>query len=158
MRRIAALFAALAGLLAAPALAQEQTIWSCRDRDGRTHVTNLKEDTAGKDCKVVQQQRVTVVPAGPSSGSSGAQRPRETPAARASAKDRQRQILQSELSSEEEALARAREKLAEQEGQRLGGEQNYARVLERLQPYKDSVEVHQKNVDALKRELNNLYK
>jgi uncharacterized protein (DUF342 family) len=29
-------------------------------------------------------------------------------------------------------------------------------VIERLQPYKDSVETHEKNIQALKRELNNL--
>jgi hypothetical protein len=39
---------------------------------------------------------------------------------------------------------------------REGNERNYARVLERLQPYKDSVETHQKNIEALKRELSNL--
>ena len=38
---------------------------------------------------------------------------------------------------------------------REGGERNYARVLERLQPYKDRVETHEKNVEALKRELAN---
>jgi hypothetical protein len=41
---------------------------------------------------------------------------------------------------------------------RYGNERNYARVLERLQPYKDNVDLHQKNVEALKRELANLYK
>jgi hypothetical protein len=29
-------------------------------------------------------------------------------------------------------------------------------VLERLQPYKDSVDLHEKNIDALRRELGNL--
>jgi hypothetical protein len=29
-------------------------------------------------------------------------------------------------------------------------------VIERLKPYKDTVEVHEKNVEALKRELTNL--
>ncbi len=41
---------------------------------------------------------------------------------------------------------------------RSGDERNYARVEERLQPYKDSVETHEKNIEALRRELNNLYR
>ena len=41
---------------------------------------------------------------------------------------------------------------------RYGDERNYARVLERLQKYKDAVELHQKNVESLRRELLNLYR
>ena len=53
-------------------------------------------------------------------------------------------------------LSDSRKKLAEQEAIRGGDEKNYARVLERLKPYQDTVEVHEKNVEALKRELGNL--
>jgi len=38
----------------------------------------------------------------------------------------------------------------------MGDEKNYARVLDRLQPYKDNVDLHQKNIEALKRELGNI--
>jgi hypothetical protein len=149
------------GLLAAGlARAQDvQTIWSCKDKEGRTSVTNLKEDTAGKDCRIVQQQRVNVVPAQkPSSAAakSPAGFPKESPADRASAKSKQRDTLERELRQEETMLAEARRKLAEQEAIRTGDEKNYARVLDRLRPYQDAVEVHQKNVEALKRELGNL--
>ena len=133
-----------AGPWAAPALAQSevQTIWSCRDKDGRVSVTNLKEDTAGKDCRIVQQTRVNVVPVQKSAAKPAAGFPKENQAARAAAKTRQRDILEKEL--------------AAQEAVRSGDERNYARVLERLQKYKDNVEVHEKNVEALKRELANL--
>jgi len=62
------------------------------------------------------------------------------------------------LQQEETLLAEAKRKLSEQEQIRTGDEKNYARVLERLQPYKDAVEVHNKNIEALKRELANLYR
>jgi len=147
------------GVLAAatPALAQ---IWSCRDKEGKTHVTNIREDTRDMDCRVVEE-RVTVVPAGPSSSSSVPRAraqspsgfPRETPAKRASAKEKQRQILEQELEQEWALLERSKKALAEQEAVRYGDERNYARVLARLKPYQDTVELHQKNVEALEREL-----
>ena len=156
-------------LLAMPILAstavaqgtQEITIWSCRDKDGRTHVTNLKEDTVGKNCKVVQQSRVQVVPAATQSSKAGSKPaptafPREDAKARADAKSRQREILENELQREQTLLEQARKELAEQEAVRYGDERNYARVLERLQKYKDAVEVHEKNVESLRRELVNL--
>ena len=150
-------------LAAAPALAQgaqEMTIWSCRDKDGRTHVTNLREDTVGKNCKVVQQTRLQVLPAPMQSGKPAGRPPtafpREDAQTRASAKSRQREILERELGQEEESLGKARKELAEQESVRYGDERNYAKVLERLQKYKDTVEVHEKNIESLRRELVNL--
>ena len=152
-------------LSAVPALAQAQasqeiTIWSCRDKDGRTYVTNLREDTSGKDCRIVQQTRVQVVPAqapGKPAAKAGTF-PKEDSQARASARERQREILEKELKQEESLLAQAREELEAQESVRYGDERNYARVLERLQKYKDAVELHQKNVESLRRELTNLYR
>lgn len=149
-------------LSVAPALAQAQaseeiTIWSCRDKDGRTHVTNLREDTSGKDCRIVQQTRVQVVPA-PKPKVAPGSFPKEDSQARASARERQREILEKELKQEESLLAQAREELEAQESVRYGDERNYARVLERLQKYKDAVELHQKNVESLRRELTNLYR
>ena len=72
------------------------------------------------------------------------------------ARERQREILEQELASEQRALAQARQALAEQEAVRGGEERNYSRVESRLQPYKESVENHQKNIEALQRELANL--
>ena len=137
-----------------------ETLWNCKDKDGRTILTNQQADTAGKDCRVVQQQRVTVVPAqkAPAKSSSPQNFPKESVGDRSSARDKQRQTLERELAQEESMLADARRKLADQESVRTGDERNYARVLERLQPFKDAVEVHTKNIDALKRELANLYR
>jgi hypothetical protein len=154
--RIGALLVLAVGLVAAgPARAQVETLWNCKDANGRTTLTNQKADTAGKDCRIVQQERVTVVPAG-KAGKSPAGFPRESASDRAASKVKQRETLESELTQEEAMLADARKKLAEQEAIRSGDEKNYARVLERLKPYQDTVEVHQKNVEALKRELSNL--
>jgi type IV secretory pathway VirB9-like protein len=140
---------------AAPALAQVQTLWNCKDKDGRTTITSQKADIAGKDCRVVSEERVSVVPAN-KAAKSPANFPKESSSERASAKVKQRETLENELSQEEAMLADARKKLTEQEAIRNGDEKNYVRVQERLKPYQDTIEVHQKNVEALKRELSNL--
>jgi hypothetical protein len=166
MLRIGAPVVLMLGLLAAgPACAQIKTLWNCKDAAGRTTLTDQKADTVGKECRVVSEERVSVIPApvraasgGPTNATakSPASFPRETPADRATSKARQRDTLAKELSQEESMLADARKKLAEQEAVRTGDEKNYAKVLDRLKPYKDTVEVHEKNVEALKRELSNL--
>ena len=143
---------------AQPPSGQMETLWNCKDKDGRTILTNQQKDTAGKDCRIVQQQRVTVVPSTKPGSKSPQNFPKESSSDRLAAKDKQRQTLERELGQEEALLADARRKLADQEQIRTGDEKNYARVLERLQPYKDAVEVHNKNIEALKRELANLYR
>jgi len=143
------------GTAASTAAAQVTEIYNCIDRDGKRLYTSDKRETAGLKCKLVSRE-VNVVPAQKPSSSSPSSFPRETPQARDSAKARQRDILEKELASEQQQLDQARKTLAEQESIRMGDEKNYARVLERLQPYKDTVDLHQKNIEALRRELGNI--
>src|SRR4051794_7474899 len=97
----------------AQAAGEIQTIWRCVDASGKTHVTNVKEETTGRDCKVIQSQRVTVMPALPKpAAKSPAGFPKESAGDRSSARDRQRAALESELSSEEALLAKAKAELA----------------------------------------------
>lgn len=144
--------------VALQAYAQQVTeIYKCIDPSGRPLYTSDKRDTAGKQCELVSRQ-VNVVPSQSRKPPPPSSFPKETATDRANAKERQREILEKELATEEQLLARARAELAAQESVRLGDERNYARVLERLQPYKDSVQTHEKNIEALRRELANLYR
>ncbi len=162
MQRIGALLVLMLSVLAVgPASAQTevQTTWNCKDATGRTTLTNVKAETIGKDCKIVTQERVTIVPAPAKPGAkspSPAGFPKESASDRVASKAKQRDTIAKELNQEESMLADAKKKLAEQESIRSGNESNYAKVLERLKPYQDTVEVHEKNVEALKRELTNL--
>jgi hypothetical protein len=70
--------------------------------------------------------------------------------------DERRRILEQELADENAQLAQAQAQLAEQEAVRNGGERNYARFLERVQPYREAVATHERNVEAIKREISNL--
>jgi hypothetical protein len=139
------------------ARAQVTEIYKCIDpQNGRPLYTSDKRETAGRKCELVSRE-VNVVPAQKQPPvSSPSTFPRESPQAKASASARQRDILEKELASEQQQLDQARKALAEQESVRMGDEKNYARVLDRLQPYKDNVDLHQKNIEALKRELGNI--
>jgi hypothetical protein len=159
---LAACLAAAGAAAVADAAAQGVIeIYKCVDESGRPLYTNEKRDTAGKKCELVSRE-VNVAPSppppkpAPNAARPQGAFPKESPTARANAKDRQRDILEKELAAEAELLAKARQELAQQESVRSGDERNYARVIERLQPYKDKVEVHEKNIEALRRELANL--
>ena len=144
------------GTVAGFAHAQVTEIYKCIDpQNGRPLYTSDKRETAGKKCELVSRE-INVVPAQKAPSSARSNFPRESPQARASAKDRQREILEKELLAEQQLLGKAQKDLTEQESVRSGNEQNYARVLERLQPYKDNIDLHQKNIDALRRELGNI--
>jgi hypothetical protein len=67
-----------------------------------------------------------------------------------------RNILVEELASEQQQLDEAKKQLAEQESVRTGGERNYQRFLERVQPYRDAVANHERNIEAITREISNL--
>src|SRR5882672_3589577 len=155
MLRLFALLA-LAVLAAGPARAQQPPavteIFKCKGADGHWTYTNDRREAERQKCEVVTRQ-VNVAPAQkppPSRTARPGEFPKETPTERASGRERQREILEKELATEQAALAKARQDLAEQEQVRSGEERNYARVQERLQPYKDSIETHEKNIEALK--------
>ena len=64
-----------------------------------------------------------------------------------------RSILEQELAAERSLLDEARKALAEGEATRLGDERNYQKYLDRVQGLKDNVALHEKNVNALNKEL-----
>jgi hypothetical protein len=64
-----------------------------------------------------------------------------------------RRILEHELANEQKLLDQARSELAVQDSMRLGSERNYQRVLDRLEPYRKKVRLHEDNISNLRREL-----
>jgi len=147
------LLALALGSLAMPAAAQVTEIFKCRDAQGRWTYTNDRRQAEKDKCEQVTTQINVAPPA--QKGARPSNFPRESSAERAASKGRQREILQQELANEEAALTQARQALAEQEAIRSGDERNYARVEERLKPFQEAVDGHQKNVEALRREIAN---
>jgi hypothetical protein len=78
--------------------------------------------------------------------------PRESAADRAAAKERQREILEKELATEQQLLTRARQRIAELEAVPPGAEGDD----KRLRTYEDNLQNHEQNIQALRRELRNL--
>jgi hypothetical protein len=150
------LASALVLVLAAPARGDT---FKCIDANGRATYTNMKDETKDKNCSVVMRE-ISVVPAIPPARNAAANPspagfPKVDPATQKNRDGARRRILEDELSGEQKALAQAKTELSEQESIRNGDEKNYQRVLDRLQKYKDEVERHEKNVEALKKELSN---
>jgi hypothetical protein len=96
-------------------------------------------------------------PASPQPGSSDqGNLPRVDPQTQKSRDGDRRRILEQELADEQSRLAEAKKLLEEQEGQRIGGEQNYQKYLDRVQPFQATVAGHERNIEAIKRELSEL--
>jgi len=135
-------------------------IFKCRTESGQVTYTNDRRQAEKQKCELVTSQ-INVAPpfSRPQQQARTTGRadfPRETPQQSTSARERQREVLEGELAAEQKALSQARQELAEQEAVRTGDERNYARVQDRLQPFKERVENHEKNIQALQRELANL--
>jgi hypothetical protein len=142
-------------VLASPAHAE---IWEC-DEGGIKRFTNIKAEAKGCKLLVVAPPNTVSPPKGaqPKGASVPAKTPESFPRVDTETQKQRdndrRRILDQELANEQKLLDQARKELAEQESQRLGSERNYQRVLERLEPYRKKVKLHEDNVANLRREL-----
>ena len=143
------------GSLAMPASAQLTEIFKCRDAQGHWTYTNDRRQAEKEKCELVASQ-INVSPA------QKAARPARRPTSRASrapsappARGASARSCSRSSRAKRRRSTKAQQALAEQESVRSGNERNYARVEERLKPYKESVESHQKNIEALRREIAN---
>jgi hypothetical protein len=151
MRRNILAVTGLLALLAPPAFAE---IWECTDQNGNKRFTNIKSESKGcrlLDVKVPNTMPGTRPPA--KVGESPKNFPKVDGDTQRGRDAERRRILEQELANEQKLLDEARKDLADQESQRLGNERNYQRVLDRLEPYKKKVKLHEDNIANLRREL-----
>lgn len=150
---------ALLWLAAAPAHAQD--IYKCADADGRVTYSNVPT----KNCKKLSLDPVNLAPATRSSAprtASPGSFPKVDEQTQKSRDGDRRRILDGELAAEQRNTEQAKKDLAEQEAivlpnERMqGGAISGGKVQERLQPYKDKVALHQRNVEAIQKEIANL--
>jgi hypothetical protein len=153
---------ALLILIASPVRAD--VMYQCIDESGHKSFSNIKPSDKGAKCTAMD-----LGPAEPASAQGAAKATAKTPtpatfpkvddnAQKARDNDRRR-ILEGELSTEQASLEQAKRDLAQQEAnpqpeERLkGGGINGAKVDERLQPFRDKVALHERNIEAIQKEI-----
>ena len=144
------LFIGLSLVFAFPAYAE---IYKYVDENGRVTYSNVPM----KGSKKVDLPELNTVPGRkPGQTHTPTDFPRVEGKTQRERDDVRRKILEDELHTEEQALAEAQRALQEGESTRLGSEHNYQRYLDRVQNLKGNVELHEKNVSAIRKELSAL--
>jgi hypothetical protein len=170
MTRVRAL---LLGLLLAAPLHALATVYKCVDDRGRTTYTN--DRSVARNCKPMStdQPVSTVAPLAPAPSSGSSTFPSVSSEEQNVRDSGRRAILETELKNEEASLESAREALREQEALYPPEERNApprnaegkvtgpatingAKRNARLQPYINQVELHERNIESLKREMSRL--
>lgn len=149
-------------LLVLPFSAAANTLYKCADESGQVLYTNQKG--AGKNCTILSRdQPISSVPAvKPRATPTPSDFPRVSPEQQKSRDGDRRAILEQELGNEQKQLEESKRALAEQEGRVeptervVGGAINQAKVEQRLQAYRDRAALHERNIEALRKELGNL--
>lgn len=135
-------------------------IFKCVEDGGRVTYSNSQT----KNCTRLNVGPPNTIPV-PKSAASGAANgfPRVKPDQQRTRDDERRRILDLELANEEKAIEAARNALADQELLVLPEERNAGgrgingeKVAERIQPFRDKVALHERNIEALRREIANL--
>ncbi|MCL2656256.1 MAG: DUF4124 domain-containing protein [Betaproteobacteria bacterium] len=149
----------IAAILAAASA--QADVYKCVDPvSGRITYTNSK--TGEKGCTLLQKEQAPVSsipsPVGrrAASAASPAEFPKVDSETQRSRDDDRRKILETELATETQALEDAKKALAEQESVRFGNERNFAKKLERLKPFQEQVDLHERNIEAIRTEIGRL--
>lgn len=141
-------------LLVIPIAATASTLYRCTDEFGHATYTNYKAEN--RKCTVLSREE-TPSRASPKASSnkiakaSPADFPKVASETQKSRDGDRRYILEQELAAEQKHLEEARKSLANQIGlSSTGG------GFERAQPVRDRIALHERNLDALRREMANL--
>ena len=140
---------------------QADVMYQCVDESGHKSFSNIKSTEKGARCTAMDLGPSVTVPAPKAAAKTPtpAAFPKVDDNAQKSRDTDRRRILDSELAAEQKNLEQARKDLAEQEAapqpsERLqGGGINGAKVQERVQPFKDKVALHERNIEAIQKEI-----
>ena len=148
---------------------QADVMYQCVDESGHKSFSNIKSSAQGVKCTAMDLG----TPAAPPVSAAKAATKTPTPATFPKVDDNaqkvrdtdRRRILDSELAAEQRNLEQARKDLAEQEATVLpnermqfkgGGGISGGKVEERVQPYRDKVALHERNIEAIQKEISKL--
>ena len=133
-------------LLSAPCAAQSE-VYKYVDKDGNVTYSSTRQ----KDAKKHELPPLTVVPPIKVPKESGAPNP-----AAVADNEARRKNLEGKIAAETKLLEQARKEYNGGEPERIGGEANYQKYLDRVQRLKDNMSLHEKTIEALRLELRNL--
>lgn len=139
-------------LLVSLALPAQAEIFKCIESDGHVTYSNVPS----KNCKTLNLDPVPPATRTAPKSASPSTFPKVDDTTQRARDSERRRILENELTAEQKNLEQAKKELAEQEAIRNGNEQNYQKVLDRLQPFQDKVALHERNIEAIKKEIANL--
>lgn len=136
-------------LSAVLSLSAQAEIYKYVDDNGRITYSNIPK----KGSKKLDLEPMSTMPGAKPQTSTPSNFPKVDSSTQKKRDDSRRKILEDELAAEEKQLSDAKKALAEGEGTRLGDERNYQKYLDRVQKLKDDVARHERNVEALQKEL-----
>ncbi|MBI4985879.1 MAG: DUF4124 domain-containing protein [Rhodocyclales bacterium] len=144
------------------AAVEADTLYKCTDEAGQVLYTNQKN--AAKNCTVLSRDQPisTFAPPPKPQRATNAEFPRVNSDQQKARDNDRRAILEQELATEQKQADDAKRTLADQEARvepnerNVGGGINGAKVQERLKPYRDSVQLHERNIESLRKEISNL--
>ncbi|HEX5801425.1 MAG TPA: DUF4124 domain-containing protein [Azospira sp.] len=145
--------------LALAALPAQADIYKCTDAAGHVTYSNV----ATKGCAKMNLEPISTIP--PARPAAKAPTPAGFPRVeenvqKARDNDR-RKILEQEQSAEQKNLEEAKKRLTDAEipqpeDRNAGGSINQGKLQERVQPMRDQVQLHERNLEAIRKELQNL--
>ena len=147
----------LFSILLGGGLAHADTLYKCTDESGVVLYTNQKGNA--KKCTVLSRDLPVSTYTAPKQAPRSAtpsEFPRVDGGTQRGRDNDRRKILENELATEQQNLEQAKNDLTEGEATRLGNEKNYQKYLDRVQTLKDNVALHERNIEALKREIANI--
>jgi hypothetical protein len=144
--------------------ARADVMYQCVDESGHKSFSNIKSSAKGAKCTAMDLGEPVSVPAAKAAAKTPtpATFPKVDDNAQKARDNDRRRILDGELAAEQKNLEQAKKDLAEQEtavqpNERLqGGGINGGKVQQRVQPFKDKVALHERNVEAIQKEISKL--
>jgi len=142
---------------------QADVMYQCVDDSGHKSFSNIKSASKGAKCTAMDLGTPVAPPPAAKAAASTTPTPASFPkvddnAQKARDNDRRR-ILESELATEQKNLEQAKKDVVEQEATVLpderikGGAINGGKVAERVQAFKDKVALHERNIEAIQKEI-----
>ena len=144
--------------------AQADVMYQCVDDSGHKSFSNIKSSAKGTRCTTMDLGAPVTIPAAKAAAKTPtpANFPKVDDSTQKARDTDRRRILDNELAAEQKNLDEAKKALADQEAVILpnerqqykgGGGISGGKVEQRIAPYRDKVALHERNIEAIQKEI-----